>query len=285
MYYLRYDHSQGYETAVGRPVVILSSQEYIDTRMVVQVAFVSTSPRRENQETNITVDTRPRTSYVICNQVNTIDKSRLELDRCMYTLTDDEMQKVDEALLKVFGFDKPKAVEKVEEVPKHEDAFVLADLEVYKKLYEKTLEKLIESKLEYDDLRVKMSVLGRKATVVEEKPVMQMTKEDLKPEMTDEEIMSILEDAGMKVSKKKKVEIDAPVQHGGRAKLNPKAKPVNVNTGTVEDFKQLGMSDRTSKEIVRYRKKYGRFTRLEELLDVRQFGKGCLAVFGPMLRV
>lgn len=125
VYFLRYDHSVGVEMGIGRPVVIISSDE--NRTGVVNVLYMTTSPREHFYSVQLTSDIngqpRLRDSWVICNQIHTIDKSRLENPQ--YTVSDEEMAKIDKELVSVLGL-------KTDEY----------ELDKYKKLYNRALSEL-----------------------------------------------------------------------------------------------------------------------------------------------
>lgn len=55
-----------------------------------------------------------------------------------------------------------------------------------------------------------------------------------------------------------------------KAKKTPPAKPLDLNTATVEELQQLPeIGPTTAKAIVRFREKSGPFRRVEDLLAVR----------------
>lgn len=61
---------------------------------------------------------------------------------------------------------------------------------------------------------------------------------------------------------------------------------LNVNTATADEIvKFTGISSKTARMIVSYRKKNGSFTKLDDLLNVPRFGIGCMKTYGYMLTV
>ena len=136
VYFLRYDHSVGVEMAVGRPVVIVSADE---SRIgVANVVYMTTSPREHNHSVQLTskINGQPRLrdSWVICNQIHTIDKSRLENPQ--YTVSDEEMAQIDNELKRVLGL----GVDEYE-------------LDKYKKMYNRALSELAALTVKRDSSR------------------------------------------------------------------------------------------------------------------------------------
>lgn len=69
-------------------------------------------------------------------------------------------------------------------------------------------------------------------------------------------------------------------------KKPPPAKPLDLNTATVEQLQQLpGIGPATAKAIVRFREKSGPFRRVEDLLAVRGITKARLEKLRPHLTV
>jgi competence ComEA-like helix-hairpin-helix protein len=72
----------------------------------------------------------------------------------------------------------------------------------------------------------------------------------------------------------------------GRAEKQPPAKPLDLNTATVEQLEQLpGIGPVTAKAIVRFRTKTGPFRRVEDLLAIRGITKRKLEKLRPYVSV
>lgn len=277
VYYVRYDNGVGHEEAVGRPVVLVSSQKGLDTAPVVQCLYVTTVLRQVS--CNVLINALPRRSYVLCNQLNTIDKSRL--DRCIGKVSEREMRQIDSQLKYVLGLTDDEQIEESEKVAPENDSEEVAELrvelELHKKLYEKTLEKLVELRLEKD------GVTGKpvEKPVVEEPLDLSGLKE--KFEIRDAGKAKVEPKAEPKVKAKKKS--GEAVRYAGKSKLKEGAKPININTASKEEFESVGICKQTAAQIIKWRSELGSFVEVEDLLVVPRFGKGCLAVYGPMLEV
>ncbi len=71
-----------------------------------------------------------------------------------------------------------------------------------------------------------------------------------------------------------------------KKKKQPPAKPLDLNTATVEQFQQLpGVGPVTAKAIVRFREKSGPFQRVEDLLAIRGITKRKLEKLRPYVYV
>jgi competence protein ComEA len=66
----------------------------------------------------------------------------------------------------------------------------------------------------------------------------------------------------------------------------PPAKPLDLNTTTVEELQKLpGIGPTTAKAIVRFREKSGPFRRMEDLLAIRGISKRRLETLRPYVTV
>lgn len=287
VYYVRYDNSVGSEEAVGRPVILVSSQKGLDTAPIVQCLYLTTVLRQVS--CNVHINSLHRKSYALCNQLNTIDKSRL--DRRVGKVSDREMREIDHMLKFVLGLTDDEPLAEAEEVSLGNDSEEIAELkvelELHKKLYEKTLEKLVELRLEKDG--------------VTEKPVVAPVEEPVKEPVEESlDLSGLVGKFNIRDTKKAKKEMSDgearkilsanSVTRGnhigtGKAHVKEGAEPININTASREEFESVGIHGQTARNIVNYRKRHGYFISVEDLLMVPRFGKGCLATFGSLLEV
>ena len=71
-----------------------------------------------------------------------------------------------------------------------------------------------------------------------------------------------------------------------RAQKKPPAKPLDLNTATLEQIEQLpGIGPTTAKAIVDFREKSGPFERLEDLRAIRLISKSRLEKLRPYVTV
>jgi len=69
-------------------------------------------------------------------------------------------------------------------------------------------------------------------------------------------------------------------------KKQPPAKPLDLNTATVEELQTLpGIGPTTAKAIIRFREKSGPFRRVEDLLAIRGITKRRLEILRPYVTV
>ena len=147
VYYIRYNDAIGAEQFVGRPGIIVSSNQSCDLGSVVQIVYTTTQYRE--YWFNPVLNSTNRRSWALCEQITTVDKVRLG-DR-MCTLTDEEMAEVDEALRKLLSLEVPVVDDSEKDTRIAELEAESLDWQIeadcYKRMYEKAMEKLSEKRL------------------------------------------------------------------------------------------------------------------------------------------
>lgn len=151
-----------HEIKFSRPGVIVSTDELNGDLHTVNVVFLSTAAAERH---DIPANRHPQVfagkpSAAICEQVTTVDESRLGSFICR--LTDEEMESIDSALLHCLGLPRPGMTtessedaqsDKLEQdFPQEEPADQAAalgallrrELEVYKQLYNDLLSRVIK---------------------------------------------------------------------------------------------------------------------------------------------
>lgn len=154
-----------HEIRYSRPGVIVSTDALNSDSYTVNVVFLSTAAAERH---DIPADRHPlvtanKLSAAICEQVSTVDVSRLGERICR--LTDDEMKSVDSAILHCLGLSLPADEgdgvdlrEEEAEIVRVRDQFSQFDreessavdalereLEVYKRLYAELLDRVLKS--------------------------------------------------------------------------------------------------------------------------------------------
>jgi mRNA interferase MazF len=94
VYWVRVDSGFGVETGVGRPGLIISNNRCNNGGDAVNIAWLTTQTKTEPWDV-MTYATGKR-SFVMCNQILTVDKSRL--GKCIGELPPEDMKKVEDAL-------------------------------------------------------------------------------------------------------------------------------------------------------------------------------------------
>lgn len=244
VYYVRFDRGVGHEMGYGRPVVIVSNDVANEFSPVVNVVAMTTTTK--NNSTCVKLHTPNKSSWAVCNQIFTYDKSRLADYMCI--LSDEEMRNIDESLCRVLSLNTAESDdESDEEVEYYENDDELVELtaerDLYKRLYEKVLDMLTDVTLKKCD-----------------KPAEKVVEKCEKPVKVEEKAA-------------------APVRFEVPGK-------VNVNTASEEEMMRVaGMGRQLVSRIRCYRDKHGPFESLEDLLNVDKFGPRCMVKYGDKLKV
>lgn len=109
IYYIVSDpqrHEVGSETWSDRPGIIVSNDVLNKTSGVVSIAYLSTSPNRRPSPTHPTVTSNGKPAVALCEQLQTVDKSRLA--DYIGTAAKEEMDDVDGAILFALQINKGK---------------------------------------------------------------------------------------------------------------------------------------------------------------------------------
>ena len=144
MYYI--EHSKAYEGSeqyAGRPAIVVSNDKLNATSDVVEVVYLTTQEKND-MPTHVQIRSSGRLSTALCEQIISVSASRVS--NYVGTLTEDEMRRVETALMISLGIKDAPKVEKPlplrEAVPATpiptvdaEKIEMKAQLEVYKKLY------------------------------------------------------------------------------------------------------------------------------------------------------
>lgn len=160
VYYVRYDESVGAEMAVGRPVLVVSNQSDIEKYDTVICVFLTRTPGGGHGVVKVMLSGRP--SYIKCNQIQTLDKSRFNTLMCK--LDEPTMKRVNGALTyAVSANTRPVEVE----VETKNDIGIenRVELELYQKLYAKAMAELMEMRFAYDELKFKYNKFENQKTV------------------------------------------------------------------------------------------------------------------------
>lgn len=84
-----------------------------------------------------------------------------------------------------------------------------------------------------------------------------------------------------------KVEVEEPKvpEEPSVVKVESEVTKVNVNTASVVELTGIGLNKRSAQEIVSHRNKNGDYTKLEDLLVLKNFGNTCMKRCGHLLEV
>lgn len=103
IYYIKSTYTEeGSEQRGDRPAVIVSNDKNNEHSQTVEVVYMTTRPKTD-LPTHVTTRNALCTSTILCEQVHTVSKSRVDV--LIGTLSANEMQAVDSALLISLGLD------------------------------------------------------------------------------------------------------------------------------------------------------------------------------------
>lgn len=301
VYWVSLDSSVGSELKTGRPAVIVSGNSLNEKLDSVVVAFLSTG--------SFPAPTHPSVyspegikSRVLCEQVRTIDKTRLVKHE--FTVAESDMIRVTGALACTMCIPTTMT-----EKPVYEKK--IADLEteiaVLKRMYDKAVDKVVEARLEADiaeRMKAEPVVEEEEETIpeapaveFEETPVLvdinTCSADDLKkcgctlsvantlisnrPYKVLDEIRGLPGITSVAYGLLKVKLCCIPVKE---EKPEPKPEPevevekVNINTATAKEIsKKLDMPMNDAYAITGYRNRNGSFVELEELLEIPRITK------------
>ena len=95
IYYISGTENYGAEQKGNRPAVIVSNDVGNYHSPVVEAVYLTTK-QKNHLPTHVKIHSAEAPSIVLCEQISTIDKSRLE--KCLGHVTDDEMKEIDKAI-------------------------------------------------------------------------------------------------------------------------------------------------------------------------------------------
>lgn len=137
IYYIHADNALGSEYAGGRPAIIVSNDTGNQCAPVVEVVYLTTQAKRP-MPTHVEIQSAPRASTALCEQIHTVSKERI--GDYAGRLTEDELHGVDNALRVSIGLGGQTAP------AQQTDKLLItacAERDIYKTLYEGVLDKLI----------------------------------------------------------------------------------------------------------------------------------------------
>lgn len=132
IYYIIPNRPVGHEVAKGRPAVIVSNDDINDKMGTVEVVYLTTKVSVYSP-TRINITATGILSSVICEQISTVDKSRIQ--RYVGDCTPEEMNIIKEAMLVSLGIKHVKndAIE---------DCIIKTERDIYKDVCNKLLDSM-----------------------------------------------------------------------------------------------------------------------------------------------
>lgn len=139
IYYITKADTTGSEQIAGRPGIIVSNDTNNANSGTVEVVFLTTQEKK-SLPTHVAIKTTGRDSTALCEQISTISVTRVST--YVGTCTKEEMAKLDEAMAISLGI-KASPQDLIDQ--QLELASVKAERDLYSKLYNQLLTKLLES--------------------------------------------------------------------------------------------------------------------------------------------
>ena len=275
VYWVCLDDSVGSEEKTGRPAVVVSADGINSKMNVVTVAFLTTGASMALPSRPTVVSPTGVKRRVLCEQLRTIDKSRL--DHYDSTLSESEMIRVTGALAGVMCIPLPVSNPKpiVKSDAEETITSLRCEAEMWRRMYEKTMDQLVE-------LRVNTAVARLTERAME--PV-------LEPLVQEPIEKSIVKSALVEPDLGFEEESENPESKQGKKRQKNSIEwdgvKVNVNTvpTAVELRNRTGMALNTAQEIIKTRKIVGKYDTLKDLLALDKFGERSMKRYGHMLEV
>lgn len=267
----------GNEIEKRRPAVIISSDRGNATSPLLTVLPFSTSELRKKLSVNVEVHTFSGTDHniVLCSQCYTYAKERF--GDYIGRLTDAEMARVERAFCEANGISQwGGTIEKLQE-DKERQTLVFAE-------HKQKLEgQLLEKDKEIQQLKEQITQWEladqRKAGTIAAM-TSQLFEADVKELLYQKAVEEV---AALRWARS-----GEPAKKVEEPKPEPKPVPpdvVNVNQCESKELRALGMAQTAASEIVSHRKKYGPYEHIEDLLNLKRFGKRMMAKYGGYLTV
>lgn len=280
--------SVGAEEKSGRPGVIISSDTGNEKCPTVIVAYTTT--QRIWGDVNQRVVVAGRTNRVRCNQLFTVDKSRLT--KKIGTLSAEDMASVDTGVAIAVEIQSPKQGEPADVVA------LRSECDMWRRMYEKVLDQLVDMRVAADmALLEKPPVVEQKPPVVKHEKPPVAKKEELLPVDINHCSELVLRELGLSDADVASVIACRPYESilelncvpdldTGWVAANehrfvctpivtetPPVTKVNINTCQAKDLIHLGMDKNRVYKITSDRKRNGAFLVVGDLTRVAGIGQ------------
>jgi mRNA interferase MazF len=146
IYYIEAYMTEGSEQRAGRPAIIVSNDMANRYSPVVEVVYLTTQPKSD-MPTHVTIRSAARESVALCEQITSVSKNRI--GDYIGSVTDDERQRLDLALLTSLALELTAPAAEIEETPPlaviecESNERLTAERDIYKGLYEDLLAKVL----------------------------------------------------------------------------------------------------------------------------------------------
>ncbi len=140
IYYVEIPNATGLEMTKTRPAVVVSADCVNNSEGIVIVVFCTASPHRD-LPTHVSVRSTSRPCSALCEHVYAVDKSRIST--FVGYASDDEMQRIDLALMSALGLDFTSPPVTNDASPSEDVHLLRVELETYKRLYGELLDRMM----------------------------------------------------------------------------------------------------------------------------------------------
>lgn len=149
IYYVYADEYTGSECGGGRPAVVVSNDTGNLYAPIIEVVYLTTQDKKP-MPTHVEIQSAPRPSIALCEQIHTVDKARVS--GYAGQLTADELCGIDNALRVSLGLGQADGAS----VPTTQQsnsplAAVRAERDIYRRLYEGVIDRLIGERRHADN--------------------------------------------------------------------------------------------------------------------------------------
>lgn len=140
IYYVIQKPTVGCEIATGRPAIIVSNDHINQNLNTIEVVFLTTKLKKLAPE-HVTIKSSGTIATTICEQISTVDKSRLRefVGEC----TPDEMKMIEKAMLCSLGLEKYASNSMGDDQIVERIAKLKAERDAYCDLYDKLFDRVI----------------------------------------------------------------------------------------------------------------------------------------------
>lgn len=274
IWYISFNDSCGNEEGVGRHAVVVSSNEGMGFKKVLQVVYLTTKGNPSGL--NIEVNSAGKRCIAICSQVTPVDKSRFLSFKG--SVSDSEMRAIDKAIKKSL-FSQTEVDEKDVKFEKlmEEKMNLELELQIAEKMYDRVLNLLVDERIDANmkNRKPEVIVVTPEPPKIEEKTSVE-SEEAL---VTEEKHTPTKEKYQTKAASKLKNRIDA-------AKEKMSGKKANLNTATAEELMAAcGMGIGMARIVVKRRRDFGPYKDVSDLLDINQLSDKMFIKYEPFLEV
>lgn len=311
VYYLVYNHpSMLSGNRAHRPVLIVSSNKGNEVTPFVQVLSLTTQVKHGFMYPP--VESTGKTSYVKCNEIQSVPKD--DLDKYVCTLTEAEMEAVDRAMMVALGLnnstdnaENDEIATLKEEIASLEDELdeTIIQRDIWKRMYGKAIDKIADKRIE-PPAPVEVVAVAAEEVAEEEEPSLvdlntctetALRKCGCNPtiakniiarrpytKVCELKLVPQLTRMGYKLLEKQVCVNEVPVKEEP-----PKVETVekvNINTATAKEIMDgLGVGKFYAYCITSHRNQNGNYGSVEELSDVKRLAKDFVERFGDKMTV